>query len=337
VGSRFEMPFEAFLNETHARPLRAARFGFIASIAMHGPPITVFVTTWLTHALLIGSSALYPDTQSTRGTYYIPISVYGHGPGSGGPGVEPGGGSTGNGGNRPRAGLAGRSGRAGRRGLVAPREVKPLPKKTAWNDPFMAGSYASTDAHGSLGHDSGSGDDQAGTGHGSGNNGQGPGGPAGGGPGNGMLADTQLDRAKEKEKAAKVSHGESHGTGKDRAAEGDDDHEVGTELDVLMDDGRAVRAAYISQDSAAYYRTEDSNFPRLYEAYWPAGRREWAMLFRICVSTEGTVSNVVVLKSASEEVDRLVGAAITSWRYRPRIVDGSPRPFCHPIRIIYAR
>src|SRR5436190_24326089 len=107
------MPFEAFLSETHARPARAARFGFIASIAMRAPPITVFVTTWLTHAMLIGSSAMYPDSQPTRGTYYIPISIYGEGPGSGG-GGDPASAIAATGGSRPRAGLLGRSGRAGR-------------------------------------------------------------------------------------------------------------------------------------------------------------------------------------------------------------------------------
>jgi hypothetical protein len=62
------------------------------------------------------------------------------------------------------------------------------------------------------------------------------------------------------------------------------------------------------------------------------------MLFRVCVSTEGTVSNVVILKSASDEIDHmLTNAILSSWRYRPRLVEGSPRPFCHPIRIVYDR
>jgi TonB family protein len=327
------MPFEAYLSETHARPRRASRFGFIASLAMHGPPITLFVTTWLTHAMLIGSSALYPETQPTHGTYYIPISIYGEGPGGGSAATA----NAAPGGNRPRAGLLGRSGRAGRRGLVAPREVKRLPATTPWNDPFMLGSYASSDAHGAQGTTSGSGDDRDGSGNGSGLAGAGHGGGLGpGGAGNGMLAATVVDRAAEKKKGQPSAHN-GLAQGKPHSAEGEDDQEIGSDLNVVLDDGRQVKAAYISQDSAAYYRTEDSNFPRLHEAYWPAGRREWAMLFRICVSTDGSVSNVSVLKSASDEVDHLVCAAIQSWRYRPRIVDGTPRPFCHPIRIIYAR
>jgi hypothetical protein len=326
------MPFEAFLSDNHARPARASTFGFIASIAMHGPPITLFVTTWLTHAMLIGSSGLYPDTPPTHGTYYIPISMWGEGPGNGGAvsGATPGPGTSG---NRPRSGLLGRSGRAGRRGLVAPREIKRLPAKSTWNDPFMLGSYASNDLHGAVGHDSGSGDDRGINGNGSGAVGLGNGGAAGeGGAGNGLIAAGNRTKAKESA-AAKVSHGDAHGQGKDHAQE-EDDQPIGSDLDVVLDNGRAVKAAYISQDSAAYYRTHD-DMPGL--PAWLAGHRDYAMLFRICVTTEGTVSNVVVLKSANEEADQVLCTAIQKWRYRPRIVDGSPRPFCHPIRIVYSR
>ena len=145
------MPFEAFLSETHARPPRTSRFGFIASLAMHGPPVTWFMTTWLTHAMLIGSSAMYPETLTSHGTYYVPIAFYGEAAGGGNPTAA----EAAPGGSRPHAGLLGRSGRAGRRGLVAPREIKRLPSKTAWSDPFMLGSYASSDPHGALGASTG--------------------------------------------------------------------------------------------------------------------------------------------------------------------------------------
>lgn len=327
------MPFEAFLNETHARPPRTSRLGFLASFAIHGPPVTLFMSTWLTHAMLIGTSAMYPETQPTRGTYYIPISMFGEGPGGGTPAATA---EAAPGGTSPRSGLLGRSGRAGRRGLIAPREVKRLPAKPApWSDPFMLGSYASSDPHGALGSSSGSGDDHSGNGSGSGLAGQGRGGGVGpGGAGNGMLAATIIERSKDKGEAKKATRGDARDKGKDRP-DPDDDVEIGTDLDVVVEDGRPpVRAAYISQDSAAYYRTHD-DMPGLPQ--WLAGHRDYAMLFRICVSTEGTVSNVVVLKSANEEADQILCNAIQKWRYRPRIVDGSPRPFCHPIRIVYSR
>jgi len=326
------MPFEAFLTETRRRPPRTSRLGFALSIVVHGPPLTWFMATWLTHAMLIGSSAMYPETVVSHGTYYVPISFYGEGPGGGNPAAA----DAAPGGTHPRSGLLGRSGRAGRRGLVAPRDVKRLPAKTAWSDPFLLGSYASSDPHGALGSTAGSGDDRAGSGAGSGLVGQGRGGGLGpGGGGNGMLAATIVERAKDKDKAdPKKGRKGSDGHDKDRA-DPDDDQQIGTELDVVVGENRPpVRAAYISQDSAAYYRTHD-DMPGL--PSWLAGHREYAMLFRICVSTEGTVSNVVVLKSANEEADQILCNAIQKWRYRPRIVDGSPRPFCHPIRIVYSR
>jgi hypothetical protein len=295
--------------------------------------MSLFMATWLTHAMLIGSSAMYPETVLNHGTYYVPISFYGEGPGGGNPAIA----DAAPGGTHARSGLLGRSGRAGRRGLVAPREVKRLPAQMAWTDPFMLGSYASNDPHGSPGQSAGSGDDHAGNGNGSGLVGQGRGGGVGlGGAGNGMLAATILERNKDKAEAKKGSKGSE---GKDREkkqlADPEDDHEIGTDIDVAVDENRPpVRAAYISQDSAAYYRTHD-DMPSL--PSWLAGHREYAMLFRICVSTEGTVSNVVVLKSANEETDQILCNAIQRWRYRPRIVDGSPRPFCHPIRIVYSR
>jgi hypothetical protein len=328
------MPFEAFLSDTHARPPRAAKFGFLASMALHGPPITVFVTTWLTHAMLIGSSGIYAEVPPTHGTYFIPISIYGQGPGNGGAvstATQPGAGAAG---SRPRAGLLGRSGRAGRRGLVAPREIKRLTKKSAWVDPFMVGSYATPDAHGAIGHDSGGGDDRAGHGNGSGAGGLGIGGSAGeGGSGNGLLA-AQRAKLKEKQRELRGNHQPGQDRGGEHGSDPDDDVDVGSDLEVVSNDGHAVRAAYISQDSAAYFRTRD-DMPGL--PAWLAGHREYAMLFRICVSTEGTVSNVVVLKSANEEADQVLCNAIQKWQYRPRIVDGSPRPFCHPIRIVYSR
>jgi hypothetical protein len=329
------MPFEAFLAETHARPSRAARFGFLASIAMHGPPITLFVTTWLTHAMLIGSHGLHLEAQQRRGTFFIPISLYGQGAGGGGDPASP---VVANGGSQPRAGLLGRSGRAGRRGLLAPREIKRFPAKTEWSDPFMLGSYAAPSARGSIGSDAGHGDGHGGDGAGSGLSGHGTGGgPVSGGVGNGMIAATMVDRAKEKTSEKKLAAGEGQNRGRECGAAGADDYQIGADIELIIDDGRFMKAAYISQDSAAYYRT-DEYYPRLYhEVYWPPGKREWTMLFRICVSTEGGVSTVAVLQSANDEVDRVVSTALQSWRYRPRMVDGGARPFCHPIRIIYSR
>jgi hypothetical protein len=297
------------------------------------------VTTWLTHAMLIGSSGLPESAPNRRGTFYIPLLIYGESAGGGGtmasdtaPGPT----------SKAHAGVVGRSGRAGRRGLIAPREVKRVPDKKPWSDPFQVGFASSADPRGALGHDSGSGDGRGGGGHGSGDVGHGTGGGAGpGGAGQGALAATVVKAplpAKEEDKK-KMNRGEArsrdNGAREISAAEELDLSEI-AELEVALQNGRQVKAAYISQDTAAYYRMDDAAFPRL-DAYWLPGRREYTMLFRICVSVEGTVSKVVVLKSASEEVDQVLCSAIHSWRYRPRIVEGTPQPFCHPIRITYTR
>jgi len=52
---------------------------------------------------------------------------------------------------------------------------------------------------------------------------------------------------------------------------------------------------------------------------------------------EDYFSGVTFQAGANEDVDALVSSAIRSWRYRPRIVGGTARPFCHPMRIEYSR
>jgi hypothetical protein len=87
---------------------------------------------------------------------------------------------------------------------------------------------------------------------------------------------------------------------------------------------------------AAYYRTYEV-FPGMPESFWYGGVTNFLLAIEVCVTVDGAVSNITFQQSANEDVDRLVGNAIRSWRYRPRIVGGSPRPFCHPIRIEYIR
>jgi periplasmic protein TonB len=57
-------------------------------------------------------------------------------------------------------------------------------------------------------------------------------------------------------------------------------------------------------------------------------------IFRICVSADGRVSGVTMLKSADPLVDQDWMAKIRSWQYRPYSVDGRPVAFCHPARIV---
>jgi outer membrane biosynthesis protein TonB len=53
----------------------------------------------------------------------------------------------------------------------------------------------------------------------------------------------------------------------------------------------------------------------------------------VCVSARGEVSDVAIKRGAAPELDRAVAMAMQSWRYRPRMVAGAPRPFCHLIKL----
>jgi protein TonB len=56
-------------------------------------------------------------------------------------------------------------------------------------------------------------------------------------------------------------------------------------------------------------------------------------LLRICVSIEGTVTDVKFIRSGDPAVDRGWEATIRRWRYRPFMVQGRPTPFCHPLML----
>jgi len=49
----------------------------------------------------------------------------------------------------------------------------------------------------------------------------------------------------------------------------------------------------------------------------------------LCVNTNGSVSKVNVLRSAGPAVDSALVKALSRWRYRPLLEDGSARPFCY--------
>jgi outer membrane biosynthesis protein TonB len=91
----------------------------------------------------------------------------------------------------------------------------------------------------------------------------------------------------------------------------------------------------ISHDEATTLRTRDS-FPRLPESEWP-GFRPYIVKLEICVAEDGRVREAALLSSASARLDPVVLAAAKTWRYRPRLVEGKPTPFCHGVVIKYER
>jgi len=76
-------------------------------------------------------------------------------------------------------------------------------------------------------------------------------------------------------------------------------------------------------------------FPSLPSALSRPGRT-YPISLRICVSAEGAVSNVQLVKGADRTLDAEVLAAVQTWRYRPLRISGVTRPFCHDVRITYS-
>lgn len=57
----------------------------------------------------------------------------------------------------------------------------------------------------------------------------------------------------------------------------------------------------------------------------------WAMV-KICVSKEGNVTDVKIIRGADPTVDPEIKVKLRTWRYKPYAVDGRPVPFCTNVR-----
>jgi hypothetical protein len=91
---------------------------------------------------------------------------------------------------------------------------------------------------------------------------------------------------------------------------------------------------FISPGEAGYLRTYEI-YPSLPGPLRVSGR-VYTTLSQICVSPEGRVSEVAIKHSAGPELDRALASSLRTWRYRPRVVGGMPRAFCHLIKIDFA-
>jgi TonB family protein len=82
------------------------------------------------------------------------------------------------------------------------------------------------------------------------------------------------------------------------------------------------------------YRRRCEYFPPLPDGYDQARSTR----FDVCVDPQGRVSQVDVKESSGDrKVDIFLARAVLRWTYEPRLQDGSPVPFCHPIVIRYKR
>jgi hypothetical protein len=81
--------------------------------------------------------------------------------------------------------------------------------------------------------------------------------------------------------------------------------------------------------------TDPMKDPRYRVALPPAfnrpGVRLWALI-KICVSKEGDVADVKLVKGMDPTVDPLLREKAMSWKYRPYTIDGRPVPFCYSLR-----
>jgi periplasmic protein TonB len=58
----------------------------------------------------------------------------------------------------------------------------------------------------------------------------------------------------------------------------------------------------------------------------------YVAMLKVCVSAQGTVTSVQLMKSATPAIDGQFPSVIGRWRYRPLVADGAPTPFCYPLR-----
>lgn len=58
----------------------------------------------------------------------------------------------------------------------------------------------------------------------------------------------------------------------------------------------------------------------------------YVAMLKVCVSAQGTVTGVQLMKGATPAIDGQFPSVIGRWRYRPLLSDGVPTPFCYPLR-----
>jgi hypothetical protein len=101
-------------------------------------------------------------------------------------------------------------------------------------------------------------------------------------------------------------------------------------------DSRTGPTDELTAGAAAYLRTYET-FPSLPDGSWSWRSRSHVFVLQVCVAESGQVDRVLVNRGSRPDLDSYLAGAIRTWRYRPWIVSGAPRPFCHPLRITYSR
>jgi protein TonB len=55
-------------------------------------------------------------------------------------------------------------------------------------------------------------------------------------------------------------------------------------------------------------------------------------VLRVCVSAQGAVTGVQIMRPAGPAIDPQIPGVLARWRYRPLLLDGKPSPFCYLLK-----
>jgi TonB family protein len=90
----------------------------------------------------------------------------------------------------------------------------------------------------------------------------------------------------------------------------------------------------VPSSEASYLRTYET-FPGLPGNLQRRGS-VYHVLVKVCVAADGRVHDVTVAQGGALDLDRVLVTAVRTWRYRPRLVAGTPAPFCHLMGFEYS-
>jgi len=89
--------------------------------------------------------------------------------------------------------------------------------------------------------------------------------------------------------------------------------------------GRLAKVLLVIDSNADEYRVKLP--PSLARA-----EMKLAAVVKMCVSAEGKVADLKLLKSADPAIDPQIPAVLGKWRYKPLVVDGRAVPFCYVLQ-----
>jgi hypothetical protein len=105
--------------------------------------------------------------------------------------------------------------------------------------------------------------------------------------------------------------------------------EIQNDPDAMADRGQGLPQIMVAPNVGTSLRITDIR-KELPESL--KGRRFWT-LQKVCVRASGVVERVNTIKPAELPSDQPIHDWVMMWKYRPYVVNGVPRRFCHPLRL----